>query len=171
MVGRRLFKRIHHIGVVVDDLEQADRFLSDTLGLPLVRSINVEGRRDRCRFFRCGETDIEVIEVTDPEERARRLGVGVSARIEHIALEVDHLDTAIGYLTASGVDASPSLKLGSTINAWTDPTTSDGVMYQLVQADDPREDPPSVLASERTRASGISQPLVSSAEAQPENAS
>ena len=116
------------------DLEGSIGFLRDTLGLPLVRSQDVEGRPDRSRFFRCGETDIELIDVLDPVQRAIRLGTGGATRIEHVAFEVDDLVDAIRHLEAAGVTVSPVLELGNASNVWTDPATSAGVMYQLVEA-------------------------------------
>src|SRR4051812_9316243 len=84
-----MFRRIHHVGIVVSDLESVGHFLQETFGLPLVRSVEVAGRPDRSRFYRLGNTDIELIEVLDPELRRSRLGNETAARIEHIALEVD----------------------------------------------------------------------------------
>ena len=123
---------IHHIGVVVDDMAEAERFLHDVLGLSRSRSVDVDGRPDRANFYRCGNTDIEVIEVINPEHRASRLGEA-KAQIEHIAFRVESLERAAETLRGLGVETTTPLTLGSTLNAWSDPSTSDGVMYQFVE--------------------------------------
>lgn len=127
-----MLKRIDHIGVIVDDLAQARRFL-ERLGLELVRTGGVEGRLGTA-FYRCGDVDIEVIEVFEPGERHRRLGEA-TARIEHIAIEVDGLSRAMAALAAIGVaptSDAPVAGAGMT-SYWTAPETSDGVMYQVFE--------------------------------------
>jgi catechol 2,3-dioxygenase-like lactoylglutathione lyase family enzyme len=126
-----MFKRIDHVGVVVDSLEEAQRFLA-SLQLTAVRNVEISGRL-RSVFYQCGETQIEIIEVTDPAERAERLGEA-RARIEHLAMEVEDLDATAQALSALGVSfTGEPLKLGGTLNAWTVADTCDGVMYQLIQ--------------------------------------
>lgn len=83
-----MLKRIDHIGVVVDELAAAKGFLSD-LGLDFDHDSELPGRL-KAAFYRCGETMIEVIEISEPNERRRRLGTD-AARVEHIAFEVDNL--------------------------------------------------------------------------------
>lgn len=124
-------KRLDHIGVVVDDLEEAKRFLAETLGLELDRTVEIPGRRGA--FFRCGGSEIEVLEEMEPEARERILG-GAKARIEHIAIEVDDLDRTMAALEGLGVRAGRApIATGDRVNLWTDPDTCDGVMYQLIQ--------------------------------------
>jgi methylmalonyl-CoA/ethylmalonyl-CoA epimerase len=127
-----MFRRIDHIGIVVRDLESARDALGVTFGLEVQRELAVPGRPDRSVFYRCGEIDIELIEVTDPDDRERRLG-GAVARIEHIAFEVPDLEAAIAHLAQAGVETTPPVHLVDRINSWTVPETSGGVMYQLVQ--------------------------------------
>ncbi len=95
-----MLKRIDHVGVVVDDLEQARQFLA-AIGMRHNRDLEIPGRL-RASFYACGEVEIEVLEISEPEERSRRLG-SASARIEHIAIEVDSLGKTLMDLTKLGV--------------------------------------------------------------------
>jgi hypothetical protein len=61
------------------------------LGTRYDRDLHLPGRL-RAAFYQCGETQIEIIEVDEPEEQAQRLGDD-TARIEHIAIEVESLST------------------------------------------------------------------------------
>jgi len=91
----------------------------------------------RAAFYRCGEVQVEIIEITEPAERVQRLGDD-RARIEHIALEVDDLATTLQALDGLGVKvntAKPAL-IDNSLNLWTVPETCDGVMYQLIQKGD-----------------------------------
>ncbi len=130
-----MISRIDHIGVIVDDLADARRWLAEVFGLPLRRSVELSEGRIRGEFYACGDVDIEVIEVGDPEMRHRRLGDGKRARIEHIAVEVDNLSTALARLASFGVrTTSPEpLRVGNRLNMWTIEETSGGISYQLIE--------------------------------------
>ncbi len=126
------FKRIHHVGVIVDDLAEASKLLAQDFGLPIQRGVGNE--KIRAAFFQCGDASIEMIEVLDPTVRRVRLGEDQRARIEHIAIEVDDLDSTLRVLQALGVRSkAPPRVSNGYLSAWTDPDTSDGVMYQFVQ--------------------------------------
>jgi glyoxylase I family protein len=122
--------RIHHVGVVVDDLANAEEFLGDVLGLVKVNAVD---RPDlRSSFYDCNGTQIEVIEILDDDARAQRLG-DAGARIEHIALAVSDLDATLEALAARGVVVRETRVTAGRRTTWTVAATSDGVMYQLVE--------------------------------------
>jgi methylmalonyl-CoA/ethylmalonyl-CoA epimerase len=127
-----VLKRIDHVGVIVDDLAQAKRFLAD-MGLRFDHDLEIPGRL-RAAFYACGDMQIEVIEVDEPAERARRLGDG-TARVEHIAFEVDGLSTTLEALRRLGVGTTTAepMAVGANLNFWTTPESCDGVQYQLIE--------------------------------------
>ena len=123
-------RRLDHVGVVVDDLEEAARLLE---ALGLTESERAEHDGLRLAFFTAGNAMVELIEPTDPDVRARRLG-SARARIEHIALEVGDLDATLTALAALGVAPNaPPRRSPERSMFWTDPETSDGIMFQFVQ--------------------------------------
>jgi len=129
-----LLKRIDHVGVVVDDLERVSRLLTDVLGLELRRTLEDPGRALRARFYRCGEVDIELIELGDPQERAGRLG-DVPARIDHIAIEVEDLAGTATDLGEKGIRMStprPRVAAGAS-SYFTQPDSSGGVVLQFLE--------------------------------------
>jgi methylmalonyl-CoA/ethylmalonyl-CoA epimerase len=128
-----MIKRLHHVAIVVDDFDEAKRFVGDVLGLQLTREVDVPQRRRRTAWYRCGEVDIEVIDDLDATSKARALD-GAGARIEHIALEVADVQAALTALGNKGVRVGEGgiVRIGTRLNAWTEPETSDGVMYQIL---------------------------------------
>jgi methylmalonyl-CoA/ethylmalonyl-CoA epimerase len=130
-----MFRRIDHIGVIVDNLADARRWLTDVFGLPLRRSVHLPEGQLHGEFYGCGDVDIEVIELGDPDERRRRLGEHTQARIEHIAVEVDDLATALAYLRTLGVQTTTPepRRIGNAVNVWTRAETTGGVSYQLIE--------------------------------------
>jgi catechol 2,3-dioxygenase-like lactoylglutathione lyase family enzyme len=125
--------RIDHVAVVVDDLDEARRFVGGLLGLELVSEGESAQTAARYAFYQWGEVQLELLEITDPEKRLRRMGGEQSARIEHIGVAVDDLDSTIAALRAKGVRTMTPEPVG--VGNWryyfTDPTTTDGVVYQL----------------------------------------
>jgi len=129
-----LFRRVNHIGVIVADLGEARRWLAEVFGLSLSRSVELPEAKIHGEFYPCGDIDIEIIEIGDPEGRRRRLGEGNRARIEHIAVEVDDLRAALARLAALGVRTTTPepRRIGNNLNIWTDEATTGGISYQLI---------------------------------------
>ena len=130
-----MFRRVDHVGVIVDDLAKARRWLTEVFGLPLRRSVDVAEGRIHGEFYGCGNVDIEVLEIGDPEMRRRRLGDGREARIEHIAVEVDNLAAALAHLVSFGVRTTSSepRRVGNSLSVWTVEETTGGISYQLME--------------------------------------
>lgn len=128
-------KRIHHIGIVVDNLGDAVSFLTDTVGLEVTQTLDVPERGGlKAAFLPWGNAEIELIELSERDARRTRLGEG-AARIEHIAIEVDDLAATAAELAAKGVGFTteqPLAAAGMTF-LFTRPETTDGVMYQFIQ--------------------------------------
>jgi gluconolactonase len=85
-------------------------------------------------FFRCGNADQELLEVTDPELRRKRLGEGQLDRVEHIAVEVEILEQTLATLERLGVKTTgPAKASADYVTGWTESETSGGVMYQFLE--------------------------------------
>ncbi len=68
--------RVHHVAVVVRDLEAALRFYRDVLGLELEVVEEIPSDRVRIAFLPIGETKIELVSPTDDlAEALTRLGI------------------------------------------------------------------------------------------------
>ena len=124
--------RLSHVGVVVDDLDAAIRFLISRFGCNIREEVRLPGIK--ASWVSGLGIDIELIEVGDDNQRVRRLAVGETARIDHLAIEVSEIEHAITDLRASGVEttADEAVRVGDTLNFWTRPETTDGVTYQLL---------------------------------------
>ena len=127
-----MINRLNHVGVVVADLQEAKRFLGEVLGLELVLERDVPAKQRSTAYFAAGGVEIELIEDLDPDAKARTLA-GKAAVIEHISFDVDDLAGTVESLAANGVRLRDGeiVRVGTRDNAWTEPATSGGVMYQL----------------------------------------
>lgn len=125
--------RLDHVGIVVEDLEQGKRFLAEILGLEMTNEVSIESAKLKAAYFRCGEVEIELLELGDEAARQARLGAGVKANIEHIAVEVDALESVLAKLAQSGVGTTPPQPILGGVGVWTDPSTSNGIRFQIIQ--------------------------------------
>ncbi len=141
--GEHRMHELDHIGIFVDDLTEAKRFLTRVLGLELDRELHVEELGVAAAFVRGGAVDLELIEVVDARQRRRKLGPGVSARIDHLAFRVQDLDEVVRRFSVEGqqlrglpgrYSANPEpVYVDGRWSLWADadPTT---VSYQFLQA-------------------------------------
>jgi methylmalonyl-CoA/ethylmalonyl-CoA epimerase len=79
--------------------------------------------------------DGELLEITEPEMRRRRMDCERQAHIEHIGIKVEDVDAAVAELQAQGVRMSTERPYGG--GGWryyfTDPSTTDGIVYQFFE--------------------------------------
>ena len=129
---------LDHVGVVVDSLDDAKRFAEDVLGLTLESEAMQPALQVNTAFYRAGPVLLELIERVSEDSPLPPLD-GVTARIDHIAMECDDMRATVETMAAAGVrmldvgaGADP-LVLGKNLNHWTDPKTADGVKYQLIE--------------------------------------
>jgi catechol 2,3-dioxygenase-like lactoylglutathione lyase family enzyme len=126
---------MHHVGVVVRDLDRAEAFVATAFGLPVVNRLASEELGMRAVFLACGPVLVELIEFSDPQVIQDRLGDRAAA-IDHLALQVADLDAAVQALGAHGVatllDAPLVTPVGRT--QFTKGETSGGIVWQLLEA-------------------------------------
>jgi catechol 2,3-dioxygenase-like lactoylglutathione lyase family enzyme len=125
--------RLDHVAIVVASLDEAKRFFVDVLGLELVtESVSVETAA-RYAFFQWGDVQLELLEITDPEKRHRRVGDSKLPKIEHLGVAVDDLDKDIEELRARGVRTTTERPYA--VNEWryyfTEDESTDGIVYQF----------------------------------------
>ncbi len=123
-------KRLDHVGIVVDDLDERAALLTDQFGLEPDGGADLE--QLRIAFFRSGDARVELIEPLTDETRMRL--EGGTTRIEHISFEVDNLDETMLALAALGIElTAPPREAAGNRNIWTVPATSGGIMFQFQQ--------------------------------------
>ena len=130
---------LDHVGILVADLEQAKGFLGEVLGLEVAREAELEQLGLIAAFFECGPAMIELFQIVDPDSPLRPLEDGATARIDHVAVEVDDAAATREELTAHGVrtievgDGERPTSAGGNLNYWTEAESSAGVIYQLIE--------------------------------------
>ncbi len=128
--------RIHHVAVVVSDLEAALAFYRDTLGLLVELILPVPSDRVRIGFLPVGESKIELVEPTDGTTGVARFLAARGEGFHHVCFEVPDLAVALDRLAAEGVeliDHAPRAGADGPV-AFIHPRGAHGMLVELVEA-------------------------------------
>ena len=99
----RALGRVHHVAVIVRDMDAALGFYRDTLGLPLELLLPIESDGVRIAFLPVGESKIELVEPTDATTGVARFLANKGEGFHHVCFEVADLATSLDALAAAGV--------------------------------------------------------------------
>ncbi len=131
-----LLRRLHHVGLIVADLDAATARYADQLGLPLDRVEDYGDGLLRIGFVACGDVYLELIQPLTADGPNARWLHAYGEGIQHLAFEVEALDGALATLTARGVpllDRGARRGASGTRIAFLDPRGFAGSLLELVQ--------------------------------------
>jgi methylmalonyl-CoA/ethylmalonyl-CoA epimerase len=129
--------RVNHLGVIVDDIDEALAGFRDRLGLPLERTEVYGGVLD-IAFLPCGDTQVELIQPRSEDDPAAQYLREQGPGIQHVAFEVDDIVQALVEMRERGVDVvgeAPRPGAGGTLIAFLDPRKFGGILVELCQLD------------------------------------
>jgi methylmalonyl-CoA/ethylmalonyl-CoA epimerase len=133
-----MVKKVDHIGIAVKSLEESLKFYQDVLGLDLQGTEIVEEQKVKVAFLPLGDTEIELLESTDPEGPIAKYIDKKGEGIQHIAYRVDNIEEAIAEMKAKGlkmIDETPRYGAGGAKIAFCHPKSTNGVLVELCQRD------------------------------------
>jgi methylmalonyl-CoA/ethylmalonyl-CoA epimerase len=131
-----LVKSVDHIGIAVSNLDEALELYTDTFGLELQGTEVVEEQKVKVAFLPIGDTEIELLESTDPEGPIAKFIEKRGQGIQHIALRVDDIDAALDRMRAKGIrliDEKPRYGAGGARIAFLHPKATGGVLIELCE--------------------------------------
>lgn len=94
---------IEHIGIAVENLEEAITYYQDKLGLKCYAIEEVADQKVKTAFFKVGDTKIELLESTDPEGPIGKFIAKKGQGVHHLAFAVDNVDGALADVEAKGI--------------------------------------------------------------------
>ena len=128
--------KINHIAILVESVEAALPFWRDALGLELHQLEEVPAEKARVAFFPTGESEIELVEPTDPETGLGRYLQKHGGGIHHICLEVTDIEAMMQRLVDHDVvliNEAPRMRENGTQYAFIHPKSTGGVLVELYQ--------------------------------------
>ena len=99
-----MIARIHHVGVVVQDLDAGLEFWRDTLELPLLRSADLPDQGVRAALLACGTGEVEVLAPTTPDSGVARFLASRGEGVHHVCFESDDVVREVRRFIGTGVD-------------------------------------------------------------------
>ncbi|MGY0694589.1 methylmalonyl-CoA epimerase [Virgibacillus sp. FSP13] len=129
-------KKISHIGIAVQSIDDTISFYTDTLGLELEAVEEVESEGVKVAFLTIGETRFELLEPLSETSPIKKFLDKKGEGVHHIALAVDNIDERLEQYKNGGIklineEAKPGAH-NSQI-AFIHPKAANGVLFELCQ--------------------------------------
>ncbi len=128
--------KIDHIGIATRGIYEAMSFYRDALGLDVSETEEVAEQMVRVAMLPIGESRIELLEATSADSPIARFLEKRGPGIHHIAVRVDDIRAALANLKGKGarlIDEEPRNGAGGCLVAFVHPSSTGGVLLELVQ--------------------------------------
>jgi methylmalonyl-CoA/ethylmalonyl-CoA epimerase len=125
--------KIDHIGIAVKDLEETKK-VYETLGLKVTDVEEVAEQKVKVAFLPVGDSEVELLESTDPEGPIAKFIEKKGAGMQHIAFRVDDIEKALEELKEKGIrliDEKPRYGAGGARIAFLHPKSTHGVLVEI----------------------------------------
>jgi len=132
----KMIKKISHIGVAVENLNEAMRLYTESLGLEIEGTEEVKEQRVKVAFIPVGESRIELLESTDPDGPIAKFIEKRGEGVHHIAVEVDRIEETLQRLKERGIqliDEKPRVGAHRMKIAFLHPKSTRGVLLELCE--------------------------------------
>ncbi len=128
--------KVDHIGIAVEHTADALGLYESILGLNLAGSETVTEQKVTTSFLPVGDTEIELLESTDPDGPVGKFIAAKGPGFQHIAFRVDNIEEALAELKGRGVrliDEKPRYGAGGAKIAFIHPKATGGVLVELCE--------------------------------------
>ncbi len=128
---------IDHIGIAVDDLEEAVDTYEKLLNGECYKREVVEEQKVETAFFETGQSKVELLGATDPDSVIAKYVAKKGEGMHHVAFEVDDIHAELNRLRDEGftvLSDEPSLGADSKLVAFVHPKDNHGVLVELCQS-------------------------------------
>jgi len=128
--------RVHHVAVVVRDLDAALAFYRDKLHLELDVVMPIDTDGVKIGFLPVGQSSIELVQPTRADTGVARFLESRGEGFHHVCLEVDDLAAELERLAGEGIeliDTAPRRGAEGPV-AFIHPRSCHGVLVELIEA-------------------------------------
>lgn len=136
-------KKIDHIAIVVDDIEEALEFWHEDLGLDLSHVEDVPDQESIVAFLPANQSEVELVRPTSEASGIGRYLNKQGPGMHHICFEVYDIEETLAHLKKRGVrliNETPQIGTGGKKIAFVHPESTHGVLVELYEltAQEPR---------------------------------
>lgn len=128
-----MLKKIHHVGVVVQNADDALKFYRDALGLTVTADRVIDDQGVRGVLLQIGGSEIELLEPTRDDTGVARFLATRGEGMHHICFESDDVDAELDAARAKGIeliDQRPREGLAGMI-CFLHPKSNHGVLVEF----------------------------------------
>ncbi len=128
--------KIDHLGIAVNSIDEGRNFWSGILGLNFVGDETVAQQKVKTAFFPVGESEVELLESTEPDGPVAKFIEKKGEGIQHVAFRVANIEEALAELKLKGVrliDETPRIGAGGAKIAFLHPKSTSGVLVELCE--------------------------------------
>lgn len=134
--GEVMLKKINHIAIAVNNIEEAAKFYQEVMGLTLSGVEVVTAQKTRVGFFKIGESNIELVQPAEPDSPLTKFLETKGQGIHHLCFEVDDIEAEVKSFLEKGatmIDQKPRPGAHGTKVAFVHPKSSNGVLIELCE--------------------------------------
>jgi methylmalonyl-CoA epimerase len=131
-----MIKKIDHIGIVVNDIEEALKVYQQALGLTLTKIRERPDQAVTIAFLPTGKSEIELVQPVTSDSGVAKFLQKRGEGIHHICLEVDDIEKSLADLQEKGlqlIDKTPRTGPGGERFAFIHPKSTHGVLIELYE--------------------------------------
>jgi len=131
-----MIKRIEHIGIAVDSIEDSLPVFETLLSTESYKKEIVESEGVRTAFLKVGESKIELLEATNEDSAIAKFLSKNKGGFHHIAFEVDNIDDELKRLESEGfqlIHQTPKSGADNKRIAFLHPKSTKGMLVELCQ--------------------------------------
>ena len=130
-----MLKRIHHVGIVVPDLEKAMGLWRDLLGLSLTKSATIQDQGVKAALLKVGDSEIELLAPLNPDNGVGKFLSRRGGGLHHVCFETENVLRELEAARAKGIqliDQKPRPGLAGMI-CFLHPKATRGVLVEYAQ--------------------------------------
>jgi len=129
-------KAIEHIGIAVNDIEEAVKTYERLLGTECYKREVVEEQQVDTAFFQTGQSKVELLGATDKDSVIAKYVSKQGEGMHHVAFEVEDIRAEMDRLRQEGfilLSEQPKRGAGNKLVAFVHPKDNHGVLVELCQ--------------------------------------
>jgi len=130
-----MLKKIHHVGIVVPNLDEAMALWRDLLGLTLTKSQTVQDQGVKAALLQVGLSEIELLEPLSPDNGVGKFLARRGGGLHHLCFETEDVDRELAGAKSKGIqliDQKPRPGLAGMI-CFLHPKATRGVLVEYAQ--------------------------------------
>jgi methylmalonyl-CoA/ethylmalonyl-CoA epimerase len=130
----RMLRQIDHIGIAVNNLDEAVTFYRQVMGLEVSSTEVFNGMK--IAFLRIGNSELELLEDLTPDGAIARHVAKRGEGVQHVAYRVDNIERELQEMRAKGIeliDAQPRPGARHARVAFLHPKSTKGVLIEFVE--------------------------------------